>query len=149
MPAVVIQCGPFVCSDGRRARAVHLIQGGVLNLLQASEREEQARHTGRWNREEGKNVARLLGEKSLIKTSTSEGGVKANNVMLKKMIYCCTAGRVTLLNLFLRLYGLSSKYVLNNPLNQVWTYQKAASKAETPPLESSGLLSHQTPCCRC
>ncbi|XP_039893683.1 serine/threonine-protein kinase Nek3 isoform X1 [Simochromis diagramma] len=39
----------------------------------ASEREEQARHTGRWNREEGKNVARLLGEKSLIKTSTSEG----------------------------------------------------------------------------
>lgn len=128
---------------------MHLIQGGVLNLLQASEREEQARHTGRWNREEGKNVARLLGEKSLIKTSTSEGGVKANNVMLKKMIYCCTAGRVTLLNLFLRLYGLSSKYVLNNPLNQVWTYQKAASKAETPLLESSGLLSHQTPCCRC
>uniref|UniRef100_A0A669EJG6 NIMA related kinase 3 n=1 Tax=Oreochromis niloticus TaxID=8128 RepID=A0A669EJG6_ORENI len=78
LPAVVIQCGPFVCSDGRRARVVHLIQGGVLNLLQASEREEQARHTGRWNREDGKNVARLLGEKSLIKTSTSEGGVKAN-----------------------------------------------------------------------
>lgn len=84
------------------AELVLCIQGGVLNLLQASEREEQARHTGRWNREEGKNVARLLGEKSLIKTSTSEGGVKANNVILKKMIYCCAAGRVTLLNFFLK-----------------------------------------------
>lgn len=70
---------------------------------QASEREEQARHTGRWNREDGKNVARLLGEKSLIKTSTSEGGVKANKVILRKMICCCTAGRVTLLKFFSRL----------------------------------------------
>ncbi|XP_030600547.1 serine/threonine-protein kinase Nek3 [Archocentrus centrarchus] len=40
---------------------------------QALESEEQARRTGRWNREDGKKVAHLLGEKSLMKTSTSEG----------------------------------------------------------------------------
>ncbi|GAA6215028.1 serine/threonine-protein kinase Nek3 isoform X1 [Lates japonicus] len=37
------------------------------------EMEEQGRRTGRWNREEGKKVANLLGEKSLIKMSTFEG----------------------------------------------------------------------------
>ncbi|XP_044058568.1 serine/threonine-protein kinase Nek3 isoform X2 [Siniperca chuatsi] len=40
---------------------------------QAIETEEQGRRTGQWNREEGKKVANLLGEKSLIKTSTFEG----------------------------------------------------------------------------
>ncbi|XP_041796630.1 serine/threonine-protein kinase Nek3 isoform X2 [Chelmon rostratus] len=40
---------------------------------QAIETEEQERRTGRWNREEGMKVANLLGEKSLIKTSTFEG----------------------------------------------------------------------------
>ncbi|XP_035535321.1 serine/threonine-protein kinase Nek3 [Morone saxatilis] len=40
---------------------------------QAIETEEQGRRTGRWNRGEGKKVANLLGEKSLIKTSTFEG----------------------------------------------------------------------------
>ncbi|XP_036943507.1 serine/threonine-protein kinase Nek3 [Acanthopagrus latus] len=40
---------------------------------QAIEAEEQGRRTGRWDREEGVKVANLLGEKSLIKTSTSEG----------------------------------------------------------------------------
>ncbi|XP_051254799.1 serine/threonine-protein kinase Nek3 isoform X2 [Dicentrarchus labrax] len=40
---------------------------------QAIETEEQGRRTGRWNRGEGKEVANLLGEKSLIKTSTFEG----------------------------------------------------------------------------
>nr|XP_020470404.1 serine/threonine-protein kinase Nek3 [Monopterus albus]XP_020470405.1 serine/threonine-protein kinase Nek3 [Monopterus albus] len=36
---------------------------------QAIELKEQGRRTGRWNREEGKKVANLLGERSLIKTS--------------------------------------------------------------------------------
>ncbi|XP_035479779.1 serine/threonine-protein kinase Nek3 isoform X1 [Scophthalmus maximus] len=40
---------------------------------QVMESEAQGSRTGRWNREEGKEVARLLGEKSLIKTSTFEG----------------------------------------------------------------------------
>ncbi|XP_069017582.1 serine/threonine-protein kinase Nek3 isoform X1 [Embiotoca jacksoni] len=40
---------------------------------QAVEAEGQGRRTGRWNREEGKKVANLLGEKSLLKTSTFEG----------------------------------------------------------------------------
>lgn len=40
---------------------------------QAIEAEEPGRRTGRWNREEGVKVANLLGERSLIKTSTSEG----------------------------------------------------------------------------
>ncbi|XP_074496480.1 serine/threonine-protein kinase Nek3 [Sebastes fasciatus] len=40
---------------------------------QALETQEQGRRTGRWDREEGKKVANLLGEKSLIKTSTFEG----------------------------------------------------------------------------
>ncbi|XP_059187514.1 serine/threonine-protein kinase Nek3 [Centropristis striata] len=41
---------------------------------QAAETQEQGRSMqGRWNREEGKKVANLLGEKSLIKTSTFEG----------------------------------------------------------------------------
>ncbi|XP_071353129.1 serine/threonine-protein kinase Nek3 [Trachinotus anak] len=40
---------------------------------QVIETEEQGRRAGRWNREEGKKVADLLGEKSLIKTSTFEG----------------------------------------------------------------------------
>ncbi|MED6276814.1 hypothetical protein CHARACLAT_006780 [Characodon lateralis] len=35
---------------------------------------EEAKRTGRWNREEGRKVANFLGEKSLIKTSTIEGG---------------------------------------------------------------------------
>nr|XP_040038738.1 serine/threonine-protein kinase Nek3 isoform X1 [Gasterosteus aculeatus aculeatus] len=39
---------------------------------QALETQEQGRRTGRWNREEGKNVAGLLGEKSLIEMSTCE-----------------------------------------------------------------------------
>ncbi|XP_067451338.1 serine/threonine-protein kinase Nek3 isoform X1 [Thunnus thynnus] len=40
---------------------------------QAIEMEEQGRRTGRWNRDEGKKVVNVLGEKSLIKTSTFEG----------------------------------------------------------------------------
>ncbi|XP_041664838.1 serine/threonine-protein kinase Nek3 [Cheilinus undulatus] len=40
---------------------------------QAIETERQGRRTGRWNREEGQKVADLLGQKSLIKTSTFEG----------------------------------------------------------------------------
>ncbi|XP_038548935.1 serine/threonine-protein kinase Nek3 isoform X2 [Micropterus salmoides] len=40
---------------------------------QGMEMEKQGRRTGRWNREEGKKVANLLGEKTLIKTSTFEG----------------------------------------------------------------------------
>ncbi|KAM9358626.1 serine/threonine-protein kinase Nek3 [Symphorus nematophorus] len=40
---------------------------------QEIEAEEQGRRTGRWDRGEGKKVADLLGEKSLIKTSTFEG----------------------------------------------------------------------------
>ncbi|XP_008288587.1 serine/threonine-protein kinase Nek3 [Stegastes partitus] len=40
---------------------------------QATVTEEQGSRTGRWNREEGQKVANLLGEKSLIKTSTYEG----------------------------------------------------------------------------
>ncbi|XP_042343093.1 serine/threonine-protein kinase Nek3 [Plectropomus leopardus] len=40
---------------------------------QALETQELGRRTGRWNREEGRKVANLLGEKSLIKTSTFEG----------------------------------------------------------------------------
>ncbi|KAE8295116.1 Serine/threonine-protein kinase Nek3 [Larimichthys crocea] len=40
---------------------------------QAIETEERGRRPGRWNREEGMKVADLLGEKSLIKTSTFEG----------------------------------------------------------------------------
>ncbi|KAG8001892.1 Serine/threonine-protein kinase Nek3 [Nibea albiflora] len=39
----------------------------------ASETEERGRRPARWNREEGMKVADLLGEKSLIKTSTFEG----------------------------------------------------------------------------
>ncbi|CAK6957963.1 serine/threonine-protein kinase Nek3 [Scomber scombrus] len=42
-------------------------------LPQAIEAEEQGRRTGRWNREEGKKVVSVLGEKSLMKTSTFEG----------------------------------------------------------------------------
>lgn len=62
-----------------------LIYCSALNLLQAIETEEQGRRTGRWNREEGKKVANLLGEKSLIKTSTFEGRVqvKVNNAIKK------------------------------------------------------------------
>ncbi|XP_074535743.1 serine/threonine-protein kinase Nek3 isoform X2 [Halichoeres trimaculatus] len=40
---------------------------------QAIETERQGRREGRWNRDEGQKVADLLGEKSLIKTSTFEG----------------------------------------------------------------------------
>ncbi|XP_053279092.1 serine/threonine-protein kinase Nek3 [Pleuronectes platessa] len=39
---------------------------------QVMEAEEQGRRSCRWNREEGKKVAQLLGEKSLIITSTFE-----------------------------------------------------------------------------
>lgn len=52
-----------------------LIYCTALYLLQAIEAEEQGRRTGRWDREEGVKVANLLGEKSLIKTSMSEGRV--------------------------------------------------------------------------
>ncbi|XP_062417230.1 serine/threonine-protein kinase Nek3 isoform X2 [Pungitius pungitius] len=51
----------------------------VSRLLRAhlppegAEAREQGRRTGRWNREEGEKVASLLGEKSLIETSTWEG----------------------------------------------------------------------------
>lgn len=47
----------------------------VLNLLKAIEKEEQGRRLGHWNREDGKKVADLLGEMSLIKTTTFEGTV--------------------------------------------------------------------------
>ncbi|XP_049432113.1 serine/threonine-protein kinase Nek3 [Epinephelus fuscoguttatus] len=40
---------------------------------QALEMQEQGRRKGRWNREEGEKVAHLLGEKSLMKSSTNEG----------------------------------------------------------------------------
>ncbi|XP_034024337.1 serine/threonine-protein kinase Nek3 isoform X2 [Thalassophryne amazonica] len=40
--------------------------------LPSQEMQEQGRHRGRWNREEGKKVAQHLGQKSLIKT-TFEG----------------------------------------------------------------------------
>nr|XP_019943683.1 PREDICTED: serine/threonine-protein kinase Nek3 [Paralichthys olivaceus] len=40
---------------------------------QVMEAEEQRRRSGGWNREEGKKVAHLLGEKSLMRTSTCEG----------------------------------------------------------------------------
>ncbi|XP_026219414.1 serine/threonine-protein kinase Nek3 [Anabas testudineus] len=40
---------------------------------QAIEKEEQGRRLGHWNREDGKKVADLLGEMSLIKTTTFEG----------------------------------------------------------------------------
>ncbi|KAI9547996.1 hypothetical protein NQZ68_013014 [Dissostichus eleginoides] len=40
---------------------------------QTLETQEQGRRTARWKREEGKKVANLLGEKSLITTSTFEG----------------------------------------------------------------------------
>ncbi|KAM4742599.1 serine/threonine-protein kinase Nek3 [Anableps anableps] len=36
--------------------------------------EEEKRRTSQWNKEEGRKVANFLGEKSLIKTSTIEGG---------------------------------------------------------------------------
>ncbi|KAM4565807.1 serine/threonine-protein kinase Nek3 isoform 1-T2 [Odontesthes bonariensis] len=39
---------------------------------QAADNEKEGRRTGRWNREEGKKVANLLEEKSLINTSTFE-----------------------------------------------------------------------------
>lgn len=62
-----------------------LIYCTALNLLQVIETEEQGRRMGRWNIEEGKKVANLLGEKSLIKLSTFEGRVhiKVNNVTMK------------------------------------------------------------------
>ncbi|KAG7217668.1 hypothetical protein INR49_021357, partial [Caranx melampygus] len=43
---------------------------------QVIETEERGRRMGRWNRGEGKKVVDLLGEKSLIKTSTFEGRKK-------------------------------------------------------------------------
>lgn len=63
-----------------------LIYSTALNLLQPIETEEQGRRTGRWNKEEGMKVANLLGERSLIKTSTFEGKVhvRLNNVVIKK-----------------------------------------------------------------
>lgn len=36
---------------------------------QPIETEEQGRRSGRWSREEGRKVANLLGEKSLIKAT--------------------------------------------------------------------------------
>lgn len=78
-----------VSSDGRRAHVVYLIYCTASNLLQAMETEEQGRRTGRWNREEGMKVANLLGEKSLIKASSSssfEGRakLKVSNVLMEK-----------------------------------------------------------------
>lgn len=48
--------------------------------------QAQGRRPGRWDREEGKKVANFLREKSLMKTSTSEGRVqvKVNNIVMKK-----------------------------------------------------------------
>ncbi|KAM9853009.1 serine/threonine-protein kinase Nek3 isoform 1-T2 [Aulostomus maculatus] len=40
---------------------------------QAIETEEGGRRTGRWNRGEGKKIVKMLGEKSLMKTTTCEG----------------------------------------------------------------------------
>lgn len=59
---------------------MYLIYSTALNRLQAVETEEQGKRMGRWNREEGKRVANLLGEKSLIETSTLEG----NTAVIKK-----------------------------------------------------------------
>lgn len=80
-PAVLTLCAESdlwqatVSSDGRRAHVMCLIYCIALYLLQAIEAEEPGRRTGRWNREEGVKVANLLGERSLIKTLTSEGRV--------------------------------------------------------------------------
>ncbi|XP_047451164.1 serine/threonine-protein kinase Nek3 [Mugil cephalus] len=52
-------------------RASRLIRSHLPS--QAADVEEPRRRKGRWNREEGKKVADLLGEKSLLKTSTLEG----------------------------------------------------------------------------
>ncbi|KAM4590641.1 serine/threonine-protein kinase Nek3 [Fundulus diaphanus] len=49
----------------------------VSRLLRShlpSQTEEEKSRTGRWNRKEGLKVANVLGEKSLITTSTAEGG---------------------------------------------------------------------------
>uniref|UniRef100_A0A672ZPA9 Protein kinase domain-containing protein n=1 Tax=Sphaeramia orbicularis TaxID=375764 RepID=A0A672ZPA9_9TELE len=65
------------------------------------ESEERGRRTGRWNREEGEKVALLLGEKSLIKTSTFEGTaritLKINTQLCGKQplfFFICTMGRL-------------------------------------------------------
>lgn len=53
-----------------------LTPGAPFETLQAMEREERGRRRGRWSAEEGIKVARLLGDKSLIKASTFEGRVQ-------------------------------------------------------------------------
>lgn len=73
-----------VSSDGRGARVMPLIYCTVLYLCQVTEVEERRRPMCRWNRDEGKKVADLLGEKSLIKTSTFEG----SHVNVELMMYC-------------------------------------------------------------
>lgn len=60
-----------------------LIYCSALNLLQVIEPGERGRRMGRWNRGEGKRVADLLGEKSLIKTSTFEGRVCIKDTIMK------------------------------------------------------------------
>lgn len=62
-------------------RLIH--RTALTPCLQVIEKEEQGRRTGRWNREEGKKVANLLGEKSLIKASISEGRVNVKDVVVK------------------------------------------------------------------
>lgn len=49
------------------------------------EAEQQGRRASRWNRDEGVKVAGLLAEKSLVKSSTSEGAarVRVSNIVSK------------------------------------------------------------------
>ncbi|XP_024861730.1 serine/threonine-protein kinase Nek3 isoform X3 [Kryptolebias marmoratus] len=42
-------------------------------ILKSTETEQERRRLGRWSREEGRKVAHFLGEKSLMKASTTEG----------------------------------------------------------------------------
>ncbi|KAM8902492.1 serine/threonine-protein kinase Nek3 isoform 2-T2 [Spinachia spinachia] len=55
---------------------------------EALETQEQGRRAGRWNREEGKKVASILGEKSLIKTSTWAGRVEPRRQKVTPYALC-------------------------------------------------------------
>lgn len=88
-----------VSSDGRGAHVMCLIYGPALNLLQVIETGERCRRMGRWNRGEGKKVLDLLGEKSLIKTSTFEGRVCIKDTVMKYRTHCCHSWRTATLNL--------------------------------------------------
>lgn len=70
---------------------VQMVRKAHAHLLQAMDTEEQGRRPGRWNREDGMKVADLLGEKSLMKTSTFEGRVQVevNTEVYNNRIYCC------------------------------------------------------------